>query len=326
MCHYLSDGPLCPKSDQQQLLRILVDRAEGGSKQAMGMLSLTPCDLYPLIKGRTLWLMGDSIMQEYMRAVSCFFIEFWPEDLATVPIDHLPEDKQILDKMGGGWCVELLREGTRICHIRGNMGDEMVQITLPAMRHLGAKHSDILVINTGVWVNDAPGYAKFVGMLADYLHLHAATLPVVVWRDSSSQHFDNPTGDFGCVPEKGCWAPQHSYPFVCQAIANVSLDAAGAVHAHGPDQEILTRGGWRNEIANPIMASYSIPVMHTWNQSLELWQFHHHYQAGNDCTHSCHPGPYQLWIYDLYKVLQDLHAHPDGMPALEPSITGTADT
>lgn len=26
MCHYLSDGPLCPKSDQQQLLRILVDR------------------------------------------------------------------------------------------------------------------------------------------------------------------------------------------------------------------------------------------------------------------------------------------------------------
>lgn len=75
----------------------------------------------------------------------------------------------------------------------------------------------ILRSSTGVWVNDAPGYAKFVGMLADYLHLHAATLPVVVWRDSSSQHFDNPTGDFGCVPEKGCWAPQHSYPFVCQA-------------------------------------------------------------------------------------------------------------
>ena len=30
---------------------------------ARELLELTPCDLYPFIRGRTLWLIGDSIQQ-----------------------------------------------------------------------------------------------------------------------------------------------------------------------------------------------------------------------------------------------------------------------
>ena len=42
-------------------------RAEEGMLAAKQMLLFTPCDLFPWIKGRTLWLVGDSIQQ----ACSC---------------------------------------------------------------------------------------------------------------------------------------------------------------------------------------------------------------------------------------------------------------
>lgn len=38
-------------------------RAEEGMVAAKQMLLFTPCDLFPWIKGRTLWLVGDSIQQ-----------------------------------------------------------------------------------------------------------------------------------------------------------------------------------------------------------------------------------------------------------------------
>lgn len=38
-------------------------------------------------------------------------------------------------------------------------------------------------------------------------------------------------------------------------------------------------GGWRNAIANPVIGGMGLPIMHTWNYSVQLWQFHHHYQV-----------------------------------------------
>lgn len=81
------------------------------------MLALTPCDLFPLIRGRTVWLVGDSIMQEFMKAVQCFFVEFLPDDLENVPLEFLTPDRAILERLEGGWCAALL-EDTRLCHLR----------------------------------------------------------------------------------------------------------------------------------------------------------------------------------------------------------------
>ena len=64
-CHYTfhHGRRVCPHDDQDRLLQHYLDRAHGGSKWAANMLQLTPCDLWPFIQGRTVWLMGDSITQ-----------------------------------------------------------------------------------------------------------------------------------------------------------------------------------------------------------------------------------------------------------------------
>lgn len=41
----------------------LIESAERGRPGFKEMLTLTPCDIFPLLRGRTLWLMGDSMMQ-----------------------------------------------------------------------------------------------------------------------------------------------------------------------------------------------------------------------------------------------------------------------
>lgn len=64
-CHYIfhHGARVCPHEDQDRLLQHFLDRASSGSQWATNMLQLTPCDLWPFIHGRTVWLMGDSITQ-----------------------------------------------------------------------------------------------------------------------------------------------------------------------------------------------------------------------------------------------------------------------
>jgi len=38
---------------------------------------MTPCDLFAQLKGRTLWIIGDSISKDLIKAFKCFMIEFW---------------------------------------------------------------------------------------------------------------------------------------------------------------------------------------------------------------------------------------------------------
>ena len=49
--------------------------------------------------------------------------------------------------------------------------------------------------------------------------------------------------------------------------------------------EKVARGGWRNIMSNPLMAKLGVPVLHTWNYSVPIWNLHHHYQVG--CWHAC---------------------------------------
>lgn len=64
-CHYTfhHGRRVCPHDDQDRLMQHFLDRAHSGSAWAANMLQLTPCDLWPFIQGRTVWLMGDSITQ-----------------------------------------------------------------------------------------------------------------------------------------------------------------------------------------------------------------------------------------------------------------------
>ncbi len=55
-----SHGEVCPDYLKMELLTGWISRADQGAPGVKDMLTLTPCDLFPLIRGRTLWLLGDS--------------------------------------------------------------------------------------------------------------------------------------------------------------------------------------------------------------------------------------------------------------------------
>ena len=39
------------------------------------------------------------------------------------------------------------------------------------------------------------------------------------------------------------------------------------------------QGNYRNAVTNPIAEQMGVPIMHNWNQTVPLWQLHHHYHA-----------------------------------------------
>lgn len=115
-------------------------RAEAGAVGAEALLTLTPCDLFELLEGKTLWLVGDSMtqvlspalmrssnmqvtpifklevsVQELQRALQCFFYEFW--ELETHELFELDEHSVTTKPLPAGWCVFMSRR-TRICHVR----------------------------------------------------------------------------------------------------------------------------------------------------------------------------------------------------------------
>lgn len=63
-----SEPPICPKYEQERLAQYFVEQAYAGSQNAQGLLELTPCDFWPLIQGRSLWLFGDSITMVSLAA------------------------------------------------------------------------------------------------------------------------------------------------------------------------------------------------------------------------------------------------------------------
>ena len=38
-------------------------------------------------------------------------------------------------------------------------------------------------------------------------------------------------------------------------------------------------GGWRNKLSLPVIARLGIPVIHTWNLSVPMWEYHHGFQV-----------------------------------------------
>lgn len=60
---YWGGIPACRPREQAKLLDYFLNQTSRGSEFAHGMMTLTPCDLWPFLRGRTLWLAGDSITQ-----------------------------------------------------------------------------------------------------------------------------------------------------------------------------------------------------------------------------------------------------------------------
>ena len=56
---------VCSPAQLRRLYSYFLGRAKSGSQWAEGMLRLTPCDLWPFIERRTMWLLGDSTTEVF---------------------------------------------------------------------------------------------------------------------------------------------------------------------------------------------------------------------------------------------------------------------
>jgi hypothetical protein len=113
-------GVLCLSAD-------LVKNLGGGS-----ILDLSPCDLLPYLRGRTLWLIGDSHSKTFYRALQCFLIDFWDHtECQASPQDSF--NAQLLRqpvKEGLNNCIHLLGDGGgRICMVEAVLGTNLVNNT-----------------------------------------------------------------------------------------------------------------------------------------------------------------------------------------------------
>ena len=79
-----------------------------------------------------------------------------------------------------------------------------------------------MVTNFAAWYNTPAAYQEALASFANYYRANADRLPVMLWRDSSPQHFDTPDGSYlGAVP-----------PWKCQPIQGVTLDMDNQLHSH----------------------------------------------------------------------------------------------
>ena len=86
-------------------------------------------------------------------------------------------------------------------------------------------------------------------------------------------------GDFKC---DGCPDAQprpDDKGFSCKPMSSVALLLDNSLQSSDPAMEVVVGGGWRNRLTLPVIERLGIPIMHTWNQSVPLWEYHHGFQV-----------------------------------------------
>ena len=99
-------------------------------------------------------------------------------------------------------------------------------------------------------------------------------------------------------------------PFKCRA-RNLALNPDGTLRAttdelnmkgEGPDEE-FERYNARNLNNLPLVAEAGVPIVHTFNQTVILHDFHRNNGAGHECSHYCFPVQ-GLWVNSLLNTFR----------------------
>eukprot|EP00877_Chromochloris_zofingiensis_P014357 jgi/Chrzof1/9175/Cz03g38220.t1 len=122
-------------------------------------LQLSPCDLWPYLKGRTLWLIGDSHFKVLYKAFKCFLIDFWDHTMCQASTDPtlVSQLNNLPQRPGESQCIHM-PGGTRICLVHNVLGTSLLNNQnvaygglLPMLRQKFASRNDIFIVNFGVW-------------------------------------------------------------------------------------------------------------------------------------------------------------------------------
>ncbi|KAK9816555.1 hypothetical protein WJX72_001866 [[Myrmecia] bisecta] len=261
---------------------------------------MTPCDLWPYLRGRTTWIIGDSQALDFHIALECFMKEFWGLEETPMTDDQAVLDKFIAIASIAGHDVphcEVLPEHSRICFIRANNGNDTINVAMPLLEQGLAKPEDVMVVNFGLHHREEAAYVELLQRFVQQYEQNKARFPNIIWKDTAPQHFKTQTG----LHEKGLGQP----PFECAPIANVSIQPDHVLTASHAGQEAVLRGSWRNELANELIRNAGMPIIEGWNETVPLWEYHRdNVLRGYECGHYCHPSASEVWVFQLYETLK----------------------
>ena len=304
-CRKEAGAHACSKELQDALLS-----GQLNEMQRSDLLTFTPCDLWPHVAGRTLWVSGDGTMEDTFKALECFMYEFLEKPVEwRKPIKLNAAQKNCLGILRVE-CLNFIHD-TRMCFIRCDVAQCQLNHVLPFLA-ISSKSTDLYMVNFGLHFD--PNFINQLSDFAGQLKLQQSKLPQVIWKDTVPTHYSNPLGDFvGGNP-----------PFTCSPLGggykNLWHSPEGHLETWDPALSSLLYGGTRNHATTQMLQAVSVPVISVYNQTAPLWQYH----RDGDCTHYCFPAAPEIGVYGLFAALEGqarLHPKADLSTPLNNTLT-----
>ena len=237
----------------------------------------------------SLLLVGDSVMQQFYSAIAC---ELEREGVWADPSQFTNTDETKYVDVMGNTGSNSHKEGavaikfTPIYHFVNGRYDKVANASMVALKkaigEMTKSHDALVVVlNMGLHYLNNPvkdfsrkDYISQMSMCLRYLHTRAGELLVqqgkrmlVVWRETSAQHFPTPSG----------YWPGLRY-------------AAGMKVGCVPIADVSPAGDWRNSDIAEIIRRHAlgdrVRVMPFFNVTAPLWDQHVNGHK-QDCTHFC---------------------------------------
>ena len=203
----------------------------------------------------------------------------------------------------------LLHACLQIHAIQGQLLTGSETSVLPLLQSI-AQADDVFITHFGLWHGETPHahgrYMYYLKSVGKFYEETKKSFPWQFFMETPKQHFDSADGDYKSAwltPGKG-----PSPPYQCKAIPGVVLgtDGALAVTKKGNKvAEYVASGTWRNLDARRVLGGYGMPLLHIYNVTATAWDKHRRNLKGQECSHFCFPSIPQLWVYQLYKTLQE---------------------
>ncbi|KAK9794069.1 hypothetical protein WJX73_006073 [Symbiochloris irregularis] len=241
------------------------------------VLQFTPCDFWPLLKDRSLWLMGDSLMKDMWVAMVCFMREFWDLVITEKPGNADEEALAYLEEvttrrpsdlalmLDAPLCAEFKAAGGsgRICFLKVNTAEEGISVAMPLLQHMARNTQPLVLFNFGLWHHRPLMLASSLKQLLTLLN--TGNYPMMIWRDTSPQHFNTSDGLY--IINDG------ELPYTCVPYKGVTLTSDHKLVGTADTSPGIMTGLWRNEVAATVIPP-SMPNLLTWNDTAMMWNFH----------------------------------------------------
>jgi len=324
--------PVCPKEVVLEFTKWLREMSDQGSAWARQALILTPCDMWKMLRGRTTWVVGDSVTEDIGHAMSAFMLEYWDKENWNVTLtdntrvlaglEHgAKEGARDFGKRVAHWCFQMgtKKNPGRLCYLKADKLKRALHV-LNLLPYI-SDSNDILLINLGIHYNDMTELGDDMTMLG--FALGEPGLPKhKIWVETAPQHYLTASGSFDMnkpMKEQLCHPLGTFQGTRLSTSPDGSLGLApGAKEFHtGSHKDIsmkqLVAGGERNAVTQPIADAVGMPTLRNWNLSVPLHHFHTHIHLPGDgecdvimcdCTHVCHPSWPQVVMADLPNIVR----------------------